>query len=123
MSNPFENVTEMIRINKSKVSIKTVRLGGKEGDFFVFMSESLNVSGYGRTKEEADISFQENMKQFCIDLLELPNEERENELRLLGFSRQKYHNKNFSKVYVDGNGELQGFEEGTIERSILETVM
>ena len=123
MSNPFENVTEMIRINKSKVSIKTVRLGGKEGDFHVFMSESLNVSGYGRTKEEADESFRENMKLFCIDLLELTNEQRENELRKLGFQQQKFHNKNFSKTYVDGTGELQGFEEGTVERTILETVI
>lgn len=123
MQNSFDNVTETIRINKERVSIKTVRMGGKEGDFYVFICESLNVSGYGSTRQEADESFKENMKLFCIDLLELSHEQREQELRKLGFQQQKYHNKNFSKTYVDGNGELQNFEAGTVEKSILETVI
>ncbi|MCY7293162.1 MAG: hypothetical protein LH615_13370 [Ferruginibacter sp.] len=123
MNNSFDNITEMVRINKSKVSIRTVRLGGKEGDFFVYLSESLNVSGYGKSKEEAEESFQANMKQFCVDLTSLSLENRDKELRILGFVKTKFQNKNFSKTYVDGNGELQGFEEGTVEKMILETVM
>ena len=38
--------------------------------------------------------------------------------QLLGFKQEKLHPKNYSKSYVDENGVLQNFEEGTLEKTI-----
>src|SRR5437868_6506462 len=103
------NLMETIRIKKNMVKIKLVVFTGKDGNFFVTISPSANISGYGKTKEEAHSSFDENAKLFCQDLLELQQEEREKELLKLGFHRERFHNKNFSKVYVDAHGDLKNF--------------
>jgi hypothetical protein len=39
----------------------------------------------------------------------------------LGFHRERFKNKNFSKSFVDENGVLKNFEEGTLEKKILQT--
>lgn len=113
-------VKETIRINKATVRIRVIEITGKEGDFFVSLSPSLNVSGYGKTKEESQDSFKANIHLFCEDLMALPKEQREHELNLLGFKQERDHHKNYSKSYVDENGILQNFEEGTLEKTIHE---
>jgi hypothetical protein len=55
--------------------------------------------------------------------MKLSNEQREMELTKLGFSKVKFHTKNYSKSYVDENGVLQGFEHGTLKTSILEATV
>lgn len=112
---------EIVRINKTNIHIKVAVLTGKEGDFFVTISPSLNVSGYGKTKKEAQDSFHENVQVFCADLMALPKKQIEKELQLLGFKQEKLHHKNYSKSYVDENGVLQNFEEGTLEKTIHES--
>ncbi|MBI2730008.1 MAG: hypothetical protein HYX40_04530 [Sphingobacteriales bacterium] len=114
------NIKETIRINKGKVHIKVVAMTGKEGNFFVTLSPSLNVSGYGRTKEDSKTSFHENVTLFCHDLMALSKEQIEHELSTLGFKKEIMRHKNFSKSYVDENGHLQNFEEGTLEKNIHE---
>jgi hypothetical protein len=111
---------ETIRINKQNIHIKVVRATGKEGEFYVCIAPSVHVSGYGATKKEAQESFEENMKVFCDDILSLSPKDREHQLRILGFKKELFKHKNFSKTYVDKNGELQNFEVGTLETNILE---
>lgn len=113
-------MSDSIRLHHDSIKIKVAVFTGKEGDYFVSLSPSLNVSGYGKTKREAKVSFQENIILFCQDLLALPKKQIEIELKALGFIKEKFHNKNFAKVYVDENGDLQNFEEGTVEREIHE---
>lgn len=108
---------EMIRINRSSITISVTVAIGKEGDFFVAISPALNVSGYGKTKEEAQESFDENVNVFCSDLLSLTKKNMEAQLQLLGFKQEKLNHKNYSKAYVDENGVLQNFEEGTLEET------
>lgn len=112
---------DLVRINKNSIHLKIAIFTGKEGDYFVTISPSLNVSGYGKTKKEAMQSFGENIELFCADLIALPKKRIEIELRKLGFIREKFQLKNFSKIYVDENGVLKNFEEGSIETSVLET--
>lgn len=117
----LQNHSDIVRINKESITIKVAFFTGKEGDYFVTVSPSLNVSGYGKTNIEAKQSFEENMKLFCDDLIDLPKKKLETELRKMGFIKEKLHNKNFSKVYVDENGILQNFEEGSVESNVLES--
>ena len=123
MSINFKDIIETIRIKDSKIFIKAIVASGKEGDHFIVVSPAILVSGYGNTEKEAEESFQENINLFCQDLMKLTHEQREFELTKLGFAKVRFHNKNYSKSYVDENGVLQGFEAGTLKTSMLEATL
>lgn len=123
MSFNFTEIRESIRLKGDKINIKVLTASGKDGDSFVIISPTLLVSGYGSDEIEAKESFQHNMELFCKDFLELTNEQRDSYLRNLGFAKEKYKNKNFSKLYVDGNGVLQGFEQSTLKTCMLEATV
>lgn len=107
---------DTIRIKGSTLLIEATVVSGKEGDIFVSIVPSLMISGYGSTPEEATESLDVSMEAFCEDFMKLSTEQRKIELVKLGFSQVPYHNKNFSKLYVDENGILQGLENVTIKQ-------
>lgn len=123
MNIKVNDIIETVRIKGNSVAIKAIVASGKEGEHFIVVSPAILVSGYGNTEKEAEESFQENVNLFCQDIMKLTNEQREIELTKLGFAKVKYHNKNFSKSYVDKNGVLQGFEPGTLKTSMLEATV
>ena len=123
MSFNFTEIRESLRIKAGKINIKVLTASGKDGDSFVIISPTLLVSGYGSNEEEAKESFQHNIKLFCKDFLELSTEQRDSYLRKLGFSKEKFRTKNFSKLYVDENGVLQGLEQSTLKTSMLEATV
>ncbi len=123
MSINFNDIIETLRIKDNSISIKAIVASGKEGNHFIVVSPAILVSGYGNSAKEAEESFQENINLFCQDLMKLTQEQREIELTKLGFAKVKYHNKNYSKSYVDENGVLQGFEPGTLKTSMLEATV
>ncbi|MDQ1164619.1 hypothetical protein [Flavobacterium sp. SORGH_AS_0622] len=107
---------EFLRIKGRKLTIKATVISGKDGEHFISIIPSLMISGYGSTEEEADCSLDENVETFCEDFLKLDRINQEAELRKLGFSQFKYQRKNFSKLYVDENGLLQGLENPVIKQ-------
>ncbi|WP_177764112.1 hypothetical protein [Flavobacterium sp. I3-2] len=113
-------LSEFIRVKGQNVHVGTFIASGKDGDYFVVVSPSILVSGYGDTEEEADNSFKENLILFCQDILRLSSEKREEYLYSLGFSKEKFKNKNFSKLFVDSDGILQGLDKGTAKTSFIE---
>jgi predicted RNase H-like HicB family nuclease len=119
---PGQDVREYIRIKGKIATFKFVIARGKEGNYFVVVAPSVLVSGYAITEEEARQAFDENIETFFSDLMQLNSEQRKFELKKLGFQQEKFHTKNFSKVYVDKNGVLQGIEPDTLEISTLEMV-
>jgi hypothetical protein len=116
----FKDIKETVRIKGNNLSIRILAATGKEGEHFVTVSPSLLVSGYGANEEEAKQSFEENLRLFCEDFMKLIQSQRELELIKLGFSKVTFHNKDFSKAYIDDSGVLQGFEPGSLRTSILE---
>lgn len=123
MSFNFTEIREYIRIKGGKINIKLLTASGKDGDFFVTISPTLLVSGYGENENEAIKSFEHNLELFCKDLLGLSKEDRDLYLFKLGFAKEKFKTKNFSKLYVDENGVLQGLEPSTVKTSVLEAVV
>lgn len=123
MSIKITDLSEKIRIKHNKITIRTKIFGGKQGDFFVYVSPSLNISGYGKTSKDAKESLKLNLELFCSDIMALPMSEIDRELKHLGFKKEMYHNKNYSKVFVDENGVLQGFDEETTTASMLEVAL
>jgi hypothetical protein len=123
MSFTIQDIKESIHIKESNITIKVMTFSGKDGDYFVSISPALLVSGYGVTEEEATASFKENILTFCDDLLRLSAEERNAELRKLGFSQESGQLRNYSKVYIDEKGVLQGLESSTLKTAMLEATI
>lgn len=116
----FKETEEFIRIKSRSVTIRIQVASGKDGEYYVSVAPSLLVSGYGNTEEESRESFMHNMELFCQDILNLKSDQRTSYLKKLGFSAQRFKTKNFSKVYIDTNGVLQGFEPSTVKQTTLE---
>ncbi|MFY7742775.1 MAG: hypothetical protein ACOVQR_09010 [Flavobacterium sp.] len=108
---------DTVRIKGGILTIQATVISGKEGEHFVSIIPSLMISGYGSTEEEAMESLDENMETFCEDFMKLNQDQRKSELIKLGFTQVRYHSKNFSKLYVDENGLLQGLENVTIKKN------
>ena len=123
MSFNFTEIRESLRIKGGKMNIKVLTASGKDGNYFVIISPTLLVSGYGSNEIEAKESFQHNIELFCKDFLKLSVEEKDNYLRKLGFAKEKSNTKNFSKLYIDENGALKGLEQSTLKTSILEATV
>ena len=108
---------DTVRIKGGVLTVEATVISGKEGEHFVSIVPSLMISGYGSTEQEAMYSLDENMETFCEDFMKLNHVQRKSELIKLGFSQVPYHTKNFSKLYVDENGLLQGLENVTIKKN------
>ena len=117
----FPNMrNEKIRIKGSDVALFIVQITGKQGDFYLAFSPSLNVSGYGKSKEDAEKIFKVELEVFCEDLVSMSSQEREQFLASLGFKQERFKKKNFSKTYVDPEGKLNDFENPIIEQKELQ---
>ena len=123
MSFNFTEIREYLKIKSDKINIKVLTVSGKDGDYFVNISPALLISGYGSSEQEAKESFEHNMEVFCKDLLDLTQENRDLYLFKLGFSKEKFKSKNFSKLYIDENGVLQGLEPSSVKTSVLEAIV
>ena len=108
---------DTVRIKGGVLTVEATVISGKDGEYFVSIVPCLMISGYGSTEQEAMDSLDENMETFCEDFMRLTQDKRKLELIKLGFSQVSYHTKNFSKLYVDENGLLQGLENVTIKRN------
>lgn len=106
MSN-LKSFTETIRIKQDKLSAHLLVISGKEYNSYVLYAPTLNLSGYGNTKDEANDMLKESFEDFAKHFLSLTSSEKENHLFSYGFSKEKFKTKNFSKAYIDTDGELQ----------------
>ena len=112
---------ENIKLSPTELVGKLNTLTGEQGEYWVSIVPSLNVSGYGKTEDEANESLKENLHLFCEDLFALPKYQRTAELRKLGWAPNKIFKKKYSKAYVDENGVLQNFNNpDLVKRRILE---
>ena len=119
---PLEkNGQDKLRIKGANLQLSLNVAAGKQGDYFLYFCPALNISGYGKTDAEAESFIKVEMLTFCEDIMGMPSNERDNYLMSLGFKKERFHNKNFSKAYIDADGRLQDFDEGTLEHKLLQT--
>lgn len=111
---------ETIRIKGNKIIIKIMVWSGKDGEYFVNVSPTLLVSGYGSTEKEARDSFNHNLDVFCNDLIALSTERKSNLLYSLGFKKEKFRTKNFSNIFSDKNNFIDELEPNSIKSQMLE---
>lgn len=103
----LSNFTEEIHIKKGCFSTYLLVVSGKENDSFVFYAPTLNLSGYGNTKIEAQEMLEESFKDFVDSVRSLSSSEKDAYLVNYGFSKEKSKTKYFSKAFIDVDGELQ----------------
>ncbi|MDR0791989.1 MAG: hypothetical protein LBE82_01675 [Chitinophagaceae bacterium] len=117
----IHELKETIRIKHDEVNITALMAGYKDGEYYVYVSPTFLVSGYGENENEAYKSYLHNMEVFCEDLLSLSDKKRDGYLaNTLGFKKEVLKSKKFSKLYVDRDGILHGLEADKIKTSIVE---
>lgn len=90
-------------------SISVFRYQDKDTKQFILYIPSLEISGYGETKEKATQMAQQSVAEYLISLAKLSQKQVEKELSSLGWMHSKIRNKDYSKSYVDLSGELKDF--------------
>jgi hypothetical protein len=100
-----------IELSNNTIHGKLAAFSGVQGEFVVAVIPSLNVSGYGRTEEEAAESLKENLDTFCEDLFALPEADRYAALKDLGWERNPYFKNQMSNSLVDEDGVLKNFDQ------------
>ena len=106
---------EYLRINISKSKKKAnceltiFKYRDKDTRQIVLYIPSLEVTGYGSTEEKAQEMIKFSIDDFFHTLCTLSSKKIETELSKLGWKHHSLKNKEYSKVYVDGDGELKNF--------------
>ena len=109
--NDFPYDYGQMKINSNHVSIRANVISGKDkDDIWIFYCPSLNVTGYGDSKEEAKQSFEENITLFCEDILALPSKKIHQVILQMGWEQVKYKKKHYSKSFVNEESVSQGLE-------------
>ncbi len=109
---PF--LREELKLSQNSFKLKMNTITGKDGEFWVCIAPSINVSGYGDTPAEAQTSFEHNMDVLNEDLNKISLLERIDYFKGLGWEQKHYFKRQFSKAFIDGNGMLQGLEHAQI---------
>lgn len=113
---------EELHINFTKKQVQgrlgAVRYIDKDTKQHILYMPSLDISGYGETQAKAW-----KMLKFCIEdffthLLGHKQSEVNKALKALGWEKSFLFHKEFSRAYVDNEGQLQNLnaEENTIEQ-------
>lgn len=111
---------ELIKTDKKGIfQMEINAITGKQGDIWVSIAPSIDVSGYGETQEEARESFKHNLNLFANDLSDVTEAERNDYLRENGWIKNTFFAKKFSKAFVDKDGILQNLENPSISLQTL----
>ncbi len=94
---------------KISSSVRFLTYRDKDTRQIVIYIPSLELSGYGETEKEAEKMIRFSLNEYCAYLLKLPQEKMIRELSGLGWTRSKIKAKDFSKAYVDIEGNLNDF--------------
>lgn len=109
--------TLRIKDNHINASLNALRFRDADTNQIVSYFPSLDISGYGSDPDKAMELAKFSIKEFFTYLLSLSPKKREAELRLLGWKNDKFNHKEFSKAFLNDDGDLKNFAaEGTVER-------
>lgn len=105
---PREYISVDEKYKSSRGCFFIVTYVDKETRQHVAYVPSLEISGYGETKEKAQELLQISIEKF-FDFLFSDATTAYDELSKLGWKRSWYKKKEFSKAYVDVSGDLKDF--------------
>ncbi len=115
---------DVIHINQKNVTghLNAFEFQDADTKQFIFYFPALQISGYGETREKAFELAKFSISEYFSYLHSLSTKKREAELSSQGWKIDKLRNKEFSKIYVDEEGELQNFNavEGKVKHLTIE---
>jgi hypothetical protein len=110
---------DTLKLSKTTIVVNVTAFNflDKDTQSHIFFIPSLDISSYGETIEEATEMLKFSLNDFCKFLLGLTPERRKLELSNLGWKKNYFFNKQFSKAYIDANGVLKNFniEENSLK--------
>lgn len=122
----MSEIIEQLKINSKHKTAKGYLyvVNFQDHGHYVAYAESLNLSGYGPTRDQAiDMLFNQVLDDFFDGLFELPEDEIFDVLKNFGWERNQFFKKDLSKsAHVDVNGILKNFnlsEETEIEANLM----
>lgn len=119
---PFDKETFRIDLSKRRFNgrFNSLRFIDKDTKQAVIYIPALEISGYGESFEKANEIVKFSVNEFCDYLSKLSQRQIENELHNLGW-KKSFFNKQFSKSYIDINGQLQNLnaENNQVEQIAL----
>lgn len=98
-------------LNKRKVKLTSSLFKYRDKDTrqIVLYVPSLDITGYGSDEEKASEMLQFSIGEFFQWVTKLSHRQIEEELKKLGWKHIQYKNKEYSQIYVDGDGKLHNF--------------
>ena len=116
---------DSFHINKRKQEItgyvSVIRFIDKDTKQVVVYAPSYDLSSYGKTDEKAIEMLKHALAELYEQFFEMSDAQLAQELRRLGWKKDPFRNKDFSRLTVDENGNLENFnaEEDTVKRFAL----
>jgi len=92
-----------------EAQIRMISFKDKDTNQFVISVPSLEITGYGSTKKRAMEMIKSSIDDFNSNLINKNINTISSVLVKLGWKKSPLRNKNFSKSYIDINGELKDF--------------
>lgn len=119
-SNRNESLRVDIRHGKLNANLQAFRYIDRDTKQVVYFIPSLEISGYGENDSKAEEMLRFSLADFAGHLLVQSREKIHAELASLGWKKGIF-NKEYSRAYVDENGELKDLnaEEDKVERLTL----
>lgn len=104
-----------------KGSMTILKFQDKDTKQIISYCPSFDISGYGDTEEKAIEMLKFNISELFNHLTRLSPKQMESELSDLGWKQSKFRHKEYSKAYVDINGQLQNLNavDNKVERLTL----
>ncbi|HEY5464929.1 MAG TPA: hypothetical protein VIJ95_16825 [Hanamia sp.] len=104
---------DFLRVTKSAKKINgllnVLRFKDKDTQQIIAYCPALDITGYGENENKASEMLKFSIQDFFDYLIDLSSKQIEVELRAIGWNHDKLHNKEYSKAYIDINGELKNF--------------
>lgn len=116
------NLPDMLKLSDHEV-VGTLKIfAGQQGEYWVSIIPTLNVTGYGESEADAFQALKENLDTFFEDLFQLSENNRNNVLENMGWAIEKAFPKKFSNPSVDEAEILQNFDHPEqVKKLILQT--
>ena len=104
--------------------ITVFKFTDKDTNQIISYCPAFDISGYGENEDKALEMLKFSISEYFNYLIStLSNKQMEAELRQLGWKQSTFRHKNYSKAYVDINGELQNLNavDNKVEIMTLQT--
>lgn len=112
-----------INATRSRISgyISVLKFIDKDTKQWICFAPSFNLSSYGETQAKAITMLKGSLDELFKSFIEMPPAQLQSELHRMGWKRNRFRNKDFSRTFVDADGNLNNFnaDENKVERFAL----